>query len=505
MGSAVCNGVVALLQMAKGRKVHSCELRTGDRFYIGSDETSDVRLTEEGIAPTHCSISVGEGVVTVADCYSEQGTYVNGQRIRSETLSADATIQIGEARLAIKLMNPSSEAQSAASPTGAAAGEAAAERIDEAISKISEMQAAQGAPQDPVEYHAGGDGSAPEPQQTAMQSFAAGLRMSDLPESELEEEHSASDASEESSPNVNVPDVEELALQLLQAHEEIRVLQKRLEKQAAQSGDSDRDPYQDEMVDLLREEIIQLQAALAEREDAFTDTSSSPAHTEEMLPREDAEKLVDRLEQLLTELSQKDEQIDGLTNLLRVAEEAGRAEKEERSQIDGWLRDIEERFGQREQEWQVEREQLQQMIKAATTERSMVESAMNADSNSAKLEAAQNVIQGLRETAESQRQTIHTMEKKMKQLARLAEESQAEALRQQQMEIAQERALLAQQRQELEEQVRRREQSAADETTLKLQVLRQHLNQIHEEERAEKEERKLSSRLARLWRRLDGE
>ena len=72
------------------------------------------------------------------------------------------------------------------------------------------------------------------------------------------------------------------------------------------------------------------------------------------------------------------------------------------------------------------------------------------------------------------------------------------------MALAQERALIAQQRQELENELKRQQQTTADETTLKLQVLRQHLNEIHEEERAEKEERRLGSRLSRLWRRLDG-
>ena len=38
----------------------------------------------------------------------------------------------------------------------------------------------------------------------------------------------------------------------------------------------------------------------------------------------------------------------------------------------------------------------------------------------------------------------------------------------------------------------------------RVQALREHLKDIHQEESQERESRKLTSRLARLWKRLDG-
>ncbi len=79
--------------------------------------------------------------------------------------------------------------------------------------------------------------------------------------------------------------------------------------------------------------------------------------------------------------------------------------------------------------------------------------------------------------------------------------------REEQMQLAEERAEIARLRQELEVERQRRQNPAAIDSNLKLQALRQHLNEIHkheQKEREEREERKLSSRIARLWHRLDG-
>ena len=114
------------------------------------------------------------------------------------------------------------------------------------------------------------------------------------------------------------------------------------------------------MIELLRAEVMDLQTALAERDQA--DTNPPPpagsVAADDVLPQADAEKLVARLEQLLLELQERDNQIATLTELLEAAETACRAEREERSQLDAWLKDIEERFGYREQEWRVQQDKL---------------------------------------------------------------------------------------------------------------------------------------------------
>jgi len=494
--------------MARGRRVRSCELRAGDRFYIGSDQTSDVCLADEGVAPTHCAVSVGEDSVVVEDCYSEQGTFVNDRRIRSEKITTEANLRLGEARMAIKIIGASNSSSYESDPAQQG------EYDDPSTHELSDVASFDPADQDHApQIHAG-------PLESPVVAANVVLAETVLPAAEMPAFAAESMSAETSleDPVVGeaevtaplaaaVSDAGAVALELLQAQEEIKILQARLQQQPESAGTPQADPYQEEMIELLREEVIQLQTALAERDevDQLSHTPAVPAPSEdEMLSREDAEKLVDRLEQLLAELTGKDEEITRLTGMLQLAEESAQAEKEERAQIDSWLKDIEERFGQREAEWQAERDRMQAMIESTKAERTLAESAMNADSSSARLEAAQNVIKGLRETAESQREHMLALEEKNNQLTRQLQQAEVDSNREERMAIAQERALLAQQRQELEAEMQRQQKTAADETTLKLQVLRQHLNEIHEEERAEKEERKLGSRLSRLWRRLDG-
>ena len=132
---------------------------------------------------------------------------------------------------------------------------------------------------------------------------------------------------------------------------------------------------------------------------------------------------------------------------------------------------------------------------------------MSADSSNAKLEAAQNVMTGLRETADALRQQLAQSEAASAQLRRELEDAKQEDAKQERVELAEQRAEIARQRQELEK-ARQKAAAGPSDSTLKLQALRQHLNEIHIREEAEKkkelEERKLSNRLARLWGRMEG-
>ncbi|MEJ7594457.1 MAG: hypothetical protein WKF77_23225 [Planctomycetaceae bacterium] len=72
------------------------------------------------------------------------------------------------------------------------------------------------------------------------------------------------------------------------------------------------------------------------------------------------------------------------------------------------------------------------------------------------------------------------------------------------MQLQTERSEIARLRQELEAERKRKQSPVVNDDNIKFQALRQHLNEIHVQEQKEREERKLSSRIARLWNRLDG-
>jgi pSer/pThr/pTyr-binding forkhead associated (FHA) protein len=479
MSSTLCkNDVIAILEWTSKGKSHSRELLQGDRLFAGSDETSDLCLSDSGVAATHCVIFAKSGSVTIEDCYSLEGTYVDGRRIRSERLSRSTEVKLGSAIVTVKLPGPSTLTADTKARTPSATP-----ALCDGIPNMDHSPPGRNTV--PDRTLANGDESERSP-------FVVSRQTSD---------HSSETTLSEADSQAVVDD---LRFQLLEAKEEIRILQRRLESSVRQTPCENNDSRQQEMIELLRAEVLELQAALAERENLGFDLRPSAPLDEDVLPRAEAEKLVQRLEQLLSELQDRDEQINSLTDLLAAAEDANQMELEERTQMDQWVRDIEQRFGSREQEWQEERLVLQKSIDAMAAERDRAEAALNADTASGKLEAAQNMLRSLRETASAQRQQLVGSEQLIQELRGRLEQAQSLHSHEDRMQLIQERAELARQRQELETLRHQQHGFGTDETALKLRALRQHLNEIHEEERAEREERKLSTRISKLWRRLEG-
>jgi pSer/pThr/pTyr-binding forkhead associated (FHA) protein len=464
MTSVSCeNQIVAVLAMKSAGYGHSSrEIRNGERLFVGSDEGSDVCLPDENVASTHCQISAENGRITVRDCYSETGTFVDGNRISETQLDENAELGVGTAVLSVTLKCPESAA-------------AHSEDVSAAVTR----------------------------------NFGKG----DLELLSPDTDPPAEEVAQAPDFDASHAELSDLRLQLDQARAEIEVLHSRLATSTAPVPNGD--PYEEEMLELLRAEVMDLQAALADQQqaaDVSTAGGSQNCVCDDVLPSDDAEKLVGRLEDLLQELQERDEQVAALTELLSLAEETNRAERDERTQLDSWLKDIEERFGCREQEWLAQRDRLQSDIDAIAAERDRAEAAINTDSSNTKLEAAQNVLTALRDTAEGQRQQLVESEKTIAELRhelelakRVQPREEVVQPREELVQLAEERAELARQRQELElESVRREEQrSGPNEATLKLQVLRQHLKDIHQQEQQEKEERKLGSRISRLWSRIE--
>ncbi|APZ94598.1 FHA domain-containing protein [Fuerstiella marisgermanici] len=480
MSGAVMQCKIAAVITLDGGQGRSIELYDGDRLILGTDESSDIILTDEGVASTHCVIGVDSGVVSLQDCYSESGTFVNGTRVRHTELSSDAELRVGAARIAVALGNSAAPERS--------------EQADASVTSDSDRAPLEGRSESPI------DQIEELKKSLGIDNERCSTETIEAPAPAAREHHS-------------VPDevsVQTLQARLDEANAENAVLQHRLQSLTTMSDAPAADPYQDEMIELLRAEVLDLQAALEMQSEIAVqppDQSSNPSDDEDTLPKAEAERLVERLEQLLAELEERDEQVATLTALLEAAEDAAQAQQDEQVQLNGWLQDIEKRFGSREQEWQAQKARLEQTVESLLEERNRAVLAMSADSSNAKLEAAQNVMTGLRETADALRQQLAQSEAASAKLRRELEDAKQEDAKQERVELAEQRAEIARQRQELEK-ARQKAAAGPSDSTLKLQALRQHLNEIHIREEAEKkkelEERKLSNRLARLWGRMEG-
>jgi DNA repair exonuclease SbcCD ATPase subunit len=282
--------------------------------------------------------------------------------------------------------------------------------------------------------------------------------------------------------------------------------------------------YSPETVELMRSELARMEQELSSRDSRIEELTAMleghPAAGQtagEGAP--DTLALVARLEQLLDELDRKDQREASLQELLRLAEDAGRAEREERAQIEAWLSEIEQRVGEREAEWQAANDALRHRIDELTSERDRAEHAVaGASTSTGASDASIELVSQLRQQISQLEQKLEEAEKEKEELksrqpaddsshAAALREALDKSMREERLHLAHERAELARMRNELEHEKRGFERRP-DEAEQRVMALRDHLREIHEKERAEQllvqNDRSLSGRIARLWKRLDG-
>jgi chromosome segregation ATPase len=237
---------------------------------------------------------------------------------------------------------------------------------------------------------------------------------------------------------------------------------------------------------------------------------------------EDTATLVGRLEELLDELEQSDRRIREMEQLLRGSDEAAQAEREERRHIENWVSDIEQRVLQREEEMSAQTQTLQNRLQQACRERSEFEERMrqyalaagSSDVSRQELERLREKNHELGQQMGALQETCDQLKRELQQAQNAANAGQATGaspdVREEQVRLAQEKALLARQQVELAsmrselERVAQPQQRPGRDIDNRMRAFREHLREIHEEEKIVQSERGLASRLSQLWRRLEG-
>lgn len=282
-------------------------------------------------------------------------------------------------------------------------------------------------------------------------------------------------------------------------------------------------------LELLRSEVEYLQSELALRE-AYADVPLVVAGSESQPPTTTDEKeilrLVNRLEELLAELQTSDERVRHLDDLLRASDEANQAEQEERRQLESWLNEIENRVSQREADMEADAEKFRLRCEAADRLRLQAEAQIKtlvaAGSKPSSDSAADaNQTSQLQTQLEQQQRALESIQQEntelKSQLLELQQRDNTEgmaALEQKlacmELETSRERAEIARQRSEFESlrnEFDRKLQQKTDPGTdeSRIAAMRQHLREIHEEEKSKELERKqnsLSGRISRLLNRV---
>jgi pSer/pThr/pTyr-binding forkhead associated (FHA) protein len=78
-------------------------------FLIGRGADCDLRLSDSTMSRHHCILHTAGDELTVVDLGSSNGTYLNGQRVRSQAAVSDgAEIRVGNWQFVVRLGFPDS-------------------------------------------------------------------------------------------------------------------------------------------------------------------------------------------------------------------------------------------------------------------------------------------------------------------------------------------------------------------------------------------------------------
>lgn len=272
--------------------------------------------------------------------------------------------------------------------------------------------------------------------------------------------------------------------------------------------------YDHATVALLRAEIDDLRCMLAQRDADATHCHRETTEFSATSDGEDtSERMLKRMQDLIDEATHSDERISLLEELLHAAEDANRYEQEERTQLEAWVSDIENRIIQREEEQAAEVEALRGRLEEAAEEqrnlqRKLKQAAENGNAGKQydeTLELLQRSNDTLRGELAQSRKVQANLEQRVEQLSSVSEH----ALREERASIAKEQAKLARMRYEISQKLAevdsspKMQNSVDHESAVRIQALRNHLREIHEQERLEERESSLTARLAKLWKRVE--
>jgi len=277
-------------------------------------------------------------------------------------------------------------------------------------------------------------------------------------------------------------------------------------------------PLDAEEAELLRMEVEQLRFELAERDSQLTAICDQGSQDSAPSDEEQTLKLVNRLEELLQELQTSDDRVRGLEDLLRCSDQATQDEREERQQLESWVAEIEQRLIQREAESEAEMSRVVSRLEDAKAQFQAAESqlAVVLQSNQDALgESSSELIRTLGDQVTELQERLNSVSQENETLRKQVDNNQTDTKTQEalheleqklmkaQVESSQERANLSRQRADLQRMQDELEQKLAgtklaQNSDVRIQAMRQHLREIHQEEQNEKEERRRNSLSGRI-------
>lgn len=103
---------------------------------IGRREDCDLRIAVNDVSRKHCEVTLEDGVLAVADLGSSNGTFVNGQRIKKQALTAGDTLQVGPVSFVVQIDGEPDLANAKPNAKAAAAKSSKPKTIDDELDEL---------------------------------------------------------------------------------------------------------------------------------------------------------------------------------------------------------------------------------------------------------------------------------------------------------------------------------------------------------------------------------
>ncbi len=443
---------------ANGSK-QSCTLTTDQGVFVGKSSNCGFQLDGADISDIHCRIGLESGRLWIQDWMSARGTKVDGEEVSGKTqVGHGAVVEVGPYKIQI-------------SKSGASATTTPTKTVD-----LGERNQPEKRSED--------EQSAPSP---ATDTEAKMNELDELPAEceDYPDEALEPDTTETDGIQIDLDDTD------IFGHDD-------LEEEIVDL----------ETVQLLQAEIEDLRSALTQR-DADRPNVIATHPTE--APAVDTERVSQRMQELIEEANRADERVMLLEEMLLAADDTNRFEVEERGHLEAWVKDIETRIGQREQEHSAELDALRKRLDDADRKYTQLQRKLQKNSNvdddahkelQRSLELLQSEKRGLEDHLDEERKLRRRLETKVENQA---QQNEIE-LREERAKIAKEQADVSRLKFQLADKLKEVELPRSlpkSECDPRLQTLNEHRQTIREMSQQRKQQATLSERLKHLWGRVE--
>ncbi len=315
---------------------HRYELKNDQGVFVGKSSNCGLQLHDNKLLDIHCRIGMNDGVLMIQNWISATGTLVNGTEISAEQeISIHDVVQVGSHTIRIAASSKAADAMATEVATNAKAA----------------APAVQPPPAEEAVCEPEPDMSLEDTDSLLESPTACLLGSEDDDSTTTADPISTLDLDSEIDAGLQLEASADQELELaLDIDRKLELDPDSMDLEGDFFSFEEEETYDRETVALLQAEIEDLRAALAQRDADHGNEHDGIDETFESSTIDESDEVLLRMQELIEEANRSDEQVALLEEMLHAAEDANRSEREERNQLEAWVRDIEQRIGTREEE-----------------------------------------------------------------------------------------------------------------------------------------------------------